>query len=120
MRHMGLVGGEPVDLRLVVNRVPQVEARAQLEIARLETAFEQQDRAAPAERTDAFGLVQVEQREAVGAFEPGIGALDAVAVGIGLDDRPDLRVGRCGADADEVVRERSDVDKGFDRARHRP
>ena len=45
----GLVRGQPVDLRLAVHRVPQVQARAQLEVARLEAALEQQHRAAPAQ-----------------------------------------------------------------------
>ena len=40
----------------------------------------------------ALGLGQVEQREAVGAAQAFVRALDAVAVGIGLDHRPDLRV----------------------------
>ena len=48
----------------------------------------------------------------------GEGALDAVAVGVGLDHRPDARVGRGGARARQVVRQRVGVDQGFDRARH--
>ena len=47
--------------------VPQLQARAGLEVAPLEAAFEQQDRAAPAEVAHALGLGDVEQREAVGA-----------------------------------------------------
>jgi hypothetical protein len=53
-----------------VHRVPQVQARAQLQVARLEAAFQQQDRPAPAQRAHAFGLGQVEQRKAVGAAQP--------------------------------------------------
>ena len=41
-----------------------------LEVARLEAAFEQQDRAAPAERAHPLGFGEVEQREAVGAGKP--------------------------------------------------
>ncbi len=65
----GLVRRQPVDLRLVVHRVPQVQARAQLEVARLEAAFEQQHRAAPAQRAHALGFGEVEQRKAVGAAQ---------------------------------------------------
>jgi hypothetical protein len=49
--------------------VPQVQARAQLQVARLEHAFEQQDRPAPAQRAHALGLGQVQQRKAVGAAQ---------------------------------------------------
>ncbi len=66
----------------------------------------------------AFGLVQVEQRKAVGAAQPGEGALDAVAVGIGLDHRPDPRIRRGLARARQVVRQRVGVDQRFDRTRH--
>ena len=118
MRLLGLVRGEHVDLRLVVHRVPQVQARAGFEIARLEAAFEQQHRAAPAEGANSLGFGQVEQRETVGALQTGVGALDAVAVGIGLDDGPDLRTRRRGAGALQVVRQRVGVDQGFDGARH--
>ena len=45
-------------------------------------------------------------------------ALDAVAVGIGLDHRPDPGVGRRGAGAGQVGGQRGGVDQGFDRARH--
>ena len=81
-------------------------------------AFEQQDRAAPAERAHALGLGQVEQRKAVGAAQAVEDALDAVAVGVGLDHRPDPRVGRGGAGARQVVGQRVGVDQGFDRAGH--
>ena len=91
---VGLVRGQPVDLLVAVHHVPQVQARAQLQVARLEAALEQQHRAAPAERAHALGLGQVEQREAVGAAQAVEDALDAVAVGVGLDHRPDPGVGR--------------------------
>ena len=71
VRRVRLVRREHVDLRCMVHGVPQVQARADLEVARLEAAFEQQDRPAPAERAQPFGLVQVEQRKAVGALQPG-------------------------------------------------
>jgi hypothetical protein len=57
--------------------VPQVQARAQLQVARLEHAFQQQDGAAPVQRAQALGLGQVEQRKAVGAAQ-GSNTLDAV------------------------------------------
>ena len=94
VRLVGLVHGQHVDLLVAVHRVPQVQARAQLQVARLEHAFEQQDRAAPAQRAHPLGLLQVEQREAVGAAQALEHALDAMAVGVGLDHAPDPGVGR--------------------------
>ena len=94
MRLVRLVRSEPVDLLGAVHHVPQVQARAQLQIARLEHAFEQQDGAAPAQSAHTFGLGQVQQREAVGAAQAVEGAFDAVAVGICLDHRPHPRIGR--------------------------
>ena len=81
MRPVGLVRGQHVDLGRVVHRVPEVEARTGLEIARSEAAFEQQHRPAPAERADLLGLGEIEQREA-SAPSIGEGAGDAVPVGI--------------------------------------
>ena len=118
VRRVRLVRGQHVDLLVAVHHVPQVQARAQLQVARLEAAFEQQDRAAPAERAHALGLVQVEQREAVGAAQPGEDALDAVAVGIGLDDRPDPASGAARAGARRLCASASVWISGFDRARH--
>src|SRR5436853_489585 len=83
-----------VDLLVAMHRVPQAQARTQLQVARLEHAFEQEDGTAPAQRAHAFGLLQVQQREAVGAADRFEHAVDAVAIGIGLDDGPYLRVAR--------------------------
>ncbi len=66
VRLVRLVRGQPVDLLVAVHHMPEVQARAQLEVARLEAALEQQDGAAPAQRAQPLGLGQVEQREAVG------------------------------------------------------
>ena len=118
MRVLGLVRGQPIDLRFAVHRVPQVQPRAQLEIARLEAAFEQQHRTAPAEGPHALGFGEVEQRKTVGRAQRVEHALDAVAVGIGLDHGPDARARRQAARARQVVRQRIAVDQGFDRTRH--
>jgi hypothetical protein len=72
----------------------------------------------PVECAQAFGLVQIEQREAVGAVQAGEGALDAVAVGVGLDHREDPGVRRGSACARQVVRQCAGVDDGFDRTWH--
>jgi hypothetical protein len=119
LRLMCLVRCQPIDLGLAVHRVPQVQARTKLQVARVESPFKQQDRPAPAESAQPFGLGQVEQSEAVGAAQPREGMLDAMAIGVGLDHRPDARIGRRLPRALQVVRQRIGVDQGFDRSRHR-
>ncbi len=118
MRRVGLVLGEPVDLLLAVHRVPQVQPRAQLEVALLEAAFQHQDRPAPAERADALRLVEIEQREAVRSSETIERPFYSVPVGIGLDDGPDARIRSGFAGSSDVVREGVDVDQGFDGTGH--
>ena len=120
VRLVRLVLGEPVDLLLAVHHVPQVQARAQLQVARLEHAFEQQDGAAPVERAQRRSLGQVEQGKTVGRAQRVEGPLDAVAVGVGLDHRPDSRVGRLRARAGQVVAQGIGMDQRFDRTGHRP
>ena len=98
--------------------VPHIQARAQLQVARLEHAFQQQQRAAPAQGAQALGFGQVEQGKAIGCAQGVEHALDAMAVGIGLDHGPHARVLRRRTAARQVVPQRSGVDGGKNRARH--
>ena len=118
MRLVRLVHREPVDLRFAMHRVPEIQPRAQLEVALLEDAFEQQDRAAPAQLAHALGFRKIEQREPVGAAQRVEDALDAMAVGVGLDDGEDACVAGGGAGAFEVAPQRFGVDEGLDRTGH--
>jgi hypothetical protein len=113
-----LVGGEHVDLLVAVHAVPQVQARAQFQVARVEHAFQQQHRAAPAQGAHALGLGQVEQREAVGTAQTLIDPLDAMAIGVGLDHRPDAGIEGRAAHALEVVAQGAGVHGGENGARH--
>ena len=112
MRLVRLVRRQPVDLLLAVHHMPEVQARAGLEVARLEAAFEQQDRAAPVERAQPLGLGQVEQREAVGGAQRRKDALDAMPIGIGFDHGPQPGVGRGAPQSFEVVAQGRQVDGG--------
>ena len=71
----------------------ELEARAELQIARLEGTFEQQDGATPVKLPQAFGLGQVQAGKAVGGAQAFEGALHAMPIGIGLDHRPDRAFG---------------------------
>ena len=116
---MGLVAAEHVDLLVAVHGMPQAQARAQLQVTRLEHTFEQQDRAAPAQGPHPFGLGQVQQRKAVGPAQAVEHPLDAMAIGIGLNHSPDLGVlGRL-AHPREVVAQGGRVDGGKNGARHK-
>ena len=101
--HLGFVAAEHVNLRVAMHRVPQVQARAQLQIARLKHPFEQQDGPAPAQVAHALGFVQVQQSKAVGPAQTLKHPLDAMAVGIGLHHRPDPRILRARTQHSEVV-----------------
>jgi hypothetical protein len=118
VRHLRLVGGQHVDLLVAMHCVPQAQARAQLQVPRLEHAFEQKDGPAPAQVAHALGLGQVQERKAVGAAQAFVCALDAMAVRIGLDHGPDLGVGRRLPDAIQVVVQGGGVDGGGDGTGH--
>ena len=118
LRHIGLVGREHVDLRLVVHRVPQVQARAPFQVAQLKRAFKQQNRPAPAQGAQALGLVQVEQRKSVGAAQAFKCALNAVAIGVGLDHGPGAGIRGAGTRALQVVAQGLGMDGGLDRTGH--
>ena len=118
MRQLGLVRRQHVDLLAAVNGVPQVQSRAQLQIARLKAAFEQQDRPAPAQGAHTLGLGQVEQGKAVGGAQGLKHPLDAMTVGVGLDHRPDLGITGEVTHARQVVAQVRSVDGGQNGAGH--
>ena len=118
VRRMGFVGGQHVDLFVAVHRVPQVQARAQLQVAQFEHAFEQQNRTAPAQGTHLLGFVEVQQRKAIGSAQPIEGPLDAMTVGVGLDDGPDSGVRRGLTCPRQIVAKRARMDGGLDRTGH--
>ncbi len=118
VRHLRFVRGQHVDLLVAVDGVPQGQARAQLQVARLEHALDQQDGAAPAQLAHALGLAQVQQGKAVSAAQTIKHLLYAVAVGVGLDHGPDLGVSGSSACARQVVLQGRGVDTGVDGARH--
>jgi hypothetical protein len=113
-----LVRGEHVDLLVAVHAVPQVQARAQLQVAGVEHALQQQHRAAPAEGANALGLGQVEQREAVRTSKTLIDPLDAMAIGIGFHHGPHAGIEGRAAHPLEVVAQGAGMDSGEDGARH--
>ena len=117
---MGFVHGEHVNLRFVVHHVPEVQARTQFQVAHFKSAFEQQNRAAPAKVAQALCLIQIQQGKTVGPSEALKRLVQAMAIGIGLDHGPHPRVACRGARARQVVGQGIEVKGGLNRARHVP
>ena len=105
VRQLRLVGGQPVDLLVAMDRVPQAQPGTQLQVARVKAAFEQQDRTTPVQRAQALRLGQIKQCKAVGAAQGVKDSLNAVAISIGLDDSPDACIRRGSADTRQVMAE---------------
>ena len=68
-------------------------SRQQRDVGRVEEAFEQQDRLGPAQFAQAHRVLGLDQRQAVGVGEAAHAALEAVAVGVGLDHPQILAAG---------------------------
>ncbi|MOA37148.1 hypothetical protein D3C78_1587210 [compost metagenome] len=101
-----------------MHHVPQAQARAQLQVARFERPFDQQDGAAPAQLAHALGLGQVEQRKTVGTAQGVKHPLDTVAVSIGFDDCPQFGIWYGLAHPLEVVTQSVGMDGGKNGTRH--
>ena len=118
MRLVGLVRREHVNLAFAMHRVPEVQARAQLQIALLKHAFEQKYRAAPTQIAHPLSFVEVQQGNAVSTAQSLKHPLNAMAIGVCLDDGPDPRVGRTRTHRSKVMDQGLGADGGKNRARH--
>jgi len=103
---------------VAMHGVPNAQARAQLQIAQLKHAFQQQDGAAPVQAAQAQGLFQLQHRKAISRTQAFKRAFNAMAVGIGLGHAHQLGVWRCAAHALQVVANRLGMDGGKNGARH--
>ena len=118
VRQLRLVRRQHVDLLVAMHDVPQAKPRTQLQIARIKAAFQQKNRPAPVQCPQALRFGQIQQRKAVGAAQAVKCALYAVPVGVGLDDGPDLGVGRCSTHTRQVVNQGCGMNGGKNRAGH--
>ena len=118
MRGVRLVHRQHVDLFFAMHGVPQRQARTQLQIARLEGAFEQQHRPAPTQCPHALGLGQVQERKAIDTTEGVKNTLNAMPIGIRLDHAPHARIACGDAQTREVVTQGVGMDRGLYRAWH--
>ena len=104
---------EPAQLLLAVNRELESEGLCRVEVGGFEGAFEHQDRPLPAALPQPPRVVELDERQAVGAEEPAQRPRQPVAVGVGLDDRPDPGIRRMVPDAPEVVPHCSNRNRGL-------
>jgi len=111
-------GAEHLDLLAPMDHGREPVAYGERDVARLEHAFQHQDRLRHAGTAQARRLLEVEHREAVGAGGGARSALEAVAVGIRLDHRPNFRVACMAARDAQVVCDGARRDGGADRAGH--
>jgi len=91
----------------------------QRQVDGLEEALQHQDRLGDAGDAQPRRLLEVEHREAVGGLERARRALQAMAVGVRLEHRPELGAAGVGLGDEQIVRERAGRDRGADGARHR-
>jgi hypothetical protein len=90
----------------------------QRKIDRLEESLEHQDGLRRAHHPQPRGFLEIEHCEAVGGVEGAGGTLEAVAVRVRLEHRPQLRAAGIGLRDREVVRKRGCRDAGADRTGH--
>ena len=76
------------------------------------------DKTGIVELAQALRFGNVEQGKAIGSTQPFVNALQAVPVGMGLDDRPDAGIGGAFAGSLQVVVKGVEMDQGLERARH--
>ena len=81
------------------------------ELLGAEYAFEQHDGRTHAGSAQRHAFFEARHREAVGIGQRQRGRDQPMAVGIGLDDRHDLRARRVGANGAEVVTQRGGIDQ---------
>jgi hypothetical protein len=82
-----------LDLLDRVDRAVDIVLGQQRDVAGVEDAFQQQDRFHPPQFAQAQGVLGLDQGQAVGAHEAFHAALQAMAIGIRLDDGPDPGLG---------------------------
>ena len=118
MRDLCFVAAEHVDLFIAMHGVPQVQTRAEFQIAGFKHTFQKQHRPAPTQGPYALRLVQVQQSKAIGGTQAFEHTFDAMAIGVGFDHRPDAGIGGSKAHALQVMTQRVGVNKGVYRAGH--
>ena len=118
LRQLRFVGSQHVDLFIAMNDVPQTQTRTQLEVARFKNAFEQQDRPAPVQRTQALRLVEIEQCKAIGRPQTFEHPFNAVAVSVGFDNSPYPRIAGGHLQCLQVVAQRLSVNSCQNRTGH--
>ncbi len=109
---------DQLDLVGVVDHRRELVLEQQVHVERLEETLQHQDRLRHPGQAQAHRLLEIQHRAAVGIRQGARRALQAVAVGVGLQHRPDLRLAGGFARQFQVVAQGGRLDDGTDRARH--
>ncbi|MNK73970.1 hypothetical protein D3C87_934730 [compost metagenome] len=91
------------DLFLAMHAAVQAILRHDRQIASVEKTFEQQDGLGPAQFAQAHGVIDLDQRQAIGVGKAPHGPFQAVAIGICLDDGPHVGAAGTGTGARQIV-----------------
>ena len=102
---------QQLELQRIVDHELEAMMRGLGELLGAEHAFEQHDGRAHAGGAQRHALFEARHRETVGIGQRQRRGHQPVTVGIGLDDRHDLRARRIRADGAEVVAQRRGVDQ---------
>ena len=100
---------ENVDLPHGVDDRLDVKVLKRLDVRFIEEALQKQHALVPARAARAFGVAQVDGRKAVRIGEGLDGILKTVAVGIGLDDRPEGAIADTLTKAGKIVLQRLNI-----------
>ena len=112
------MAAQHVNLGLVVHHMPQVEPRAPFQIALFKHTFEQQQRTAPTGFAQDLCFVQVQQGKTVSRAQGFVNPGQAMAIGIGFDDRPDPRITGGTAQARQIVLQGLGMNDSMEGTRH--
>ena len=110
---------EQLDLTGVVNDEIEAVVRGILELRAAEHPLEQHDARGDAGRAQRHALLQARHGEGAGILDRQRRAHQSMPVGVGLDDRDELRAPGAGADDIQVVAQGLSVDDGPDQPAHR-
>ena len=100
------------DLFFAMHAAIQAILRHDRQIAGVEKAFQQQDGLGPAQFAQAHGVIDLDQRQAIGVGKAPYGPFQAVAIGIRLDDGPHLGAAGAGTRARQILLHGIQMDGG--------
>jgi hypothetical protein len=97
-------------LRFAMDGAIDVVLRHHVDVGRVKRPLQQQQRAGPAQFTQAQRIIRLDQRQPVRASQAAHGAFQSMAIAVRLQHAPHFRPGRAGAGAFQVMFHCVDMD----------